>query len=169
MRDGIDEFGETAPDQDDLIAIEEAREAWALTRSHGASDDPLSPPTPQNWGIYGVLRRVWDVAAGIWGSNPALICPYDDSGPSVRLVGCLNARVGCCYHEMLISVRFLKTAILSSLIIPGGGGCVKSVLYRTLSVRDLYFIFAYIGLNPYYIRAYIGLYHRVHRAYIGLF
>ena len=45
MRDGIDEFGETAPDQADLIAIEEAREAWALTRSHGASDDPLSPPT----------------------------------------------------------------------------------------------------------------------------
>ena len=38
----------------------------------------------------------------------------------------------------------------------GGGGCVKSVLYRTLSVRDLYFIFAYIGLNPYYIRAYIA-------------
>ena len=115
MRDGIDEFGETAPDQADLIAIEEAREAWALTRSHGASDDPLSPPTPQNWGIHigihGVLRRAWDVAAGIWGSNPALICPYDDSGPSVRLVGCLNARVGCCYHEMLISVRFLKTAI----------------------------------------------------------
>ena len=75
MRDGIDEFGETAPDQADLIAIEEAREAWALTRSHGASDDPLSPPTPQNWGIQGVLRRAWDVAAGIWGSNPALICP----------------------------------------------------------------------------------------------
>ena len=48
------------------------------------------------------------------------------------------------------------------------GGCVKSVLYRTLSVRDLYFIFAYIGLNPYYIRAYIGLYRRVHRVYIGL-
>ena len=113
MRDGIDEFGETAPDQADLIAIEEAREAWALTRSHGASDDPLSPPTPQNWGIHGVLRRAWDVAAGIWGSNPALICPYDDSGPSVRLVGCLNARAGCRYHEMLISVRFLKTAILS--------------------------------------------------------
>ena len=111
MRDGIDEFGETAPDQADLIAIEEAREAWALTRSHGASDDPLSPPTPQNWGIYGVLRRAWDVAAGIWGSNPALICPYDDSGPSVRLVGCLNARAGRRYHEMLISVRFLKTAI----------------------------------------------------------
>ena len=111
MRDGIDEFGETAPDQADLIAIEEAREAWALTRSHGASDDPLSPPTPQNWGIQGVLRRAWDVAAGIWGSNPALICPYDDSGPSVRLVGCLNARAGCRYHEMLISVRFLKTAI----------------------------------------------------------
>ena len=111
MRDGIDEFGETAPDQADLIAIEEAREAWALTRSHGASDDPLSPPTPQNWGIHSVLRRAWDVAAGIWGSNPALICPYDDSGPSVRLVGCLNARVGCCYHEMLISVDFLKTAI----------------------------------------------------------
>ena len=51
-----------------------------------------------------------------------------------------------------------------------------SVLYRTLFVRDLYFIFAYIGLNPYYIRAYIGLYRRVHRtlsllfiaAYIGL-
>ena len=97
MRDGIDEFGETAPDQADLIAIEEAREAWALTRSHGASDDPLSPPTPQNLGFQGVLRRAWDVAAGIWGSNPALICPYDDSGPSVRLVGCLNARVGCCY------------------------------------------------------------------------
>ena len=111
MRDGIDEFGETAPDQADLIAIEEAREAWALTRSHGASDDPLSPPTPQNWGIHGVLQRAWDVAAGIWGSNPALICPYDDSGPSVRLVGCLNARAGCRYHEMLISVRFLKTAI----------------------------------------------------------
>ena len=112
MRDGIDEFGETAPDQADLIAIEEAREAWALTRSHGASDDPLSPPTPQNWGIHGVLRRAWDVAAGIWGSNPALICPYDDSGPSVRLVGCLNARVGCCYHEMLFLPDFLKTAIL---------------------------------------------------------
>ena len=92
MRDGIDEFGETAPDQADLIAVEKAREAWALTRSHCASDDPLSPPTPQNWGIHGVLRRAWDVAAGIWGSNPALICPYDDSGPSVRLVGCLNAR-----------------------------------------------------------------------------
>ena len=112
MRDGIDEFGETAPDQADLIAIEEAREAWALTRSHGASDDPLSPPTPQNLGIQGVLGRAWDVAAGIWGSNPALICPYDDSGPSVRLVGCLNARAGCRYHEMLISVRFLKTAII---------------------------------------------------------
>ena len=111
MRDGIDEFGETAPDQADLIAIEEAREAWALTRSHGASDDPLSPPTPQNWGIHGVLQRAWDVAAGIWGSNPALICPYDDSGPSVRLVGCLNARVGCCYHEMLFLPDFLKTAI----------------------------------------------------------
>ena len=115
MRDGIDEFGETAPDQADLIAIEEAREAWALTRSHGASDDPLSPPTPQNWGIHGVLRRAWDVAAGIWGSNPALICPYDDSGPSVRLVGCLNARAGCRYHEMLISVRFLKTAIKKNM------------------------------------------------------
>ena len=112
MRDGIDEFGETAPDQADLIAIEEAREAWALTRSHGASDDPLSPPTPQNWGIHGVLRRAWDVAAGIWGSNPALICPYDDSGPSVRLVGCLNARAGCRYHEMLFLPDFLKTAIL---------------------------------------------------------
>ena len=111
MRDGIDEFGETAPDQADLIAVEEAREAWALIRSHGASDDPLSPPTPQNWGIRGVLRRAWDVAAGVWGSNPALICPYDDSGPSVRLVGCLNARAGCCYQEMLISVDFLKTAI----------------------------------------------------------
>ena len=114
MRDGIDEFGETAPDQADLIAIEEAREAWALTRSHGASDDPLSPPTPQNWGIHGVLRRAWDVAAGIWGSNPALICPYDDSGPSVRLVGCLNARVGCCYHEMLISVDSLRSPIFDA-------------------------------------------------------
>ena len=114
MRDGIDEFGETAPDQADLIAIEEAREAWALTRSHGASDDPLSPPTPQNLGIQGVLGRAWDVAAGIWGSNPALICPYDDSGPSVRLVGCLNARAGCRYHEMLISVRFLKSAIVAA-------------------------------------------------------
>ena len=111
MRDGIDEFGETAPDQADLIAIEEAREAWALTRSHGASDDPLSPPTPQNWGIHGVLQRAWDVAAGIWGSNPALICPYDDSGPSVRLVGCLDARAGCRYHEILFLPRFLKTAI----------------------------------------------------------
>ena len=99
----------------DLIAVEEAREAWALTRSHGASDDPLSPPTPQNWGIHGVLRRAWDVSPGIWGSNPALICPYDDSGPSVRLVGCLNARAGCRYHEMLISVRFLKTAIFCPL------------------------------------------------------
>ena len=117
MRDGIDEFGETAPDQADLIAIEEAREAWALTRSHGASDDPLSPPTPQNLGIQGVLGRAWDVAAGIWGSNPALICPYDDSGPSVRLVGCLNARVGCCYHEMLFLPDFLKTAILASAIV----------------------------------------------------
>ena len=117
MRDGIDEFGETAPYQADLIAIEEAREAWALTRSHGASDDPLSPPTPQNWGIYGVLRRAWDVAAGIWGSNPALICPYDDSGPSVRLVGCLNARVGCCYHEMLFLPDFLKTAIQEAAVV----------------------------------------------------
>ena len=61
------------------------------------------------------------------------------------------------------------------LAIPGGGGCVKSVLYRTLSVRDLYFIFAYIGLNPYYIRAYIARTSRVHRTksvlypyYIGL-
>ena len=67
MRDGIDEFGETAPDQADLIAIEEAREAWALTRSHGASDDPLSPPTPQNLGIQsvrgarGMLPRVFGV------------------------------------------------------------------------------------------------------------
>ena len=121
MRDGIDEFGETAPDQADLIAIEEAREAWALTRSHGASDDRLSPPTPQNWGIQGVLRRVWDVAAGIWGSNPALICPYDDSGPSVRLVGCSNA--GCCYHEMLVSVD--SRTLVSKCPSMSGGSHVK--------------------------------------------
>ena len=61
----------------------------------------------------------------------------------------------------------------------GWGGCVKSVLYRTLSVRDLYFIFAYIGLYLYFIctrsvlyrrvhRTKSVLYRRVHRAYIGL-
>ena len=67
MRDGIDEFGETAPDQADLIAIEEAREAWALTRSHGASDDPLSPPPPKIGvftvccGARGMLPRVFGV------------------------------------------------------------------------------------------------------------
>ena len=53
MRDGIDEFGETAPDQADLTAVKEAREAWALTRSHGASDDPLSPTT-----VNSRLRRL---------------------------------------------------------------------------------------------------------------
>ena len=51
----------------------------------------------------------------------------------------------------------------------GGGGCVKSVLYRTLSVRDLYFISAYIGLNLDYIGAYIGLYLDYIAAYIGLY
>ena len=37
-----------------------------------------------------------------------------------------------------------------------GGGCLKSALYRTLSVRDLYFIFAHIGL-----------YRRVHPHHVG--
>ena len=35
-----------------------------------------------------------------------------------------------------------------------------------LSVRNLHFVFAYIGLYPHYIRAYIGLYRNVHRAYM---
>ena len=61
----------------------------------------------------------------------------------------------------------------------GGGKCVKSVKYRTLSVRDLYFIctlslrdlyfiFAYIGRDLHFIFAHIGLYRRVHRAYIRI-
>ena len=66
-----------------------------------------------------------------------------------------------------------------AVLVPcGGGGCVKSVLYRTLSVRDLYFIFAYIGLYLYFIctrsvlyrrvhRTKSVLYRRVHRAYIA--
>ena len=88
-----------------------------------------------------MLRRAWDVAAGIWGSNPALICPYDDSGPSVRLVGCLNARVGCCYHEMLFLPDFLKTAIptgigsRSTFWRPVGGRWAE--LFAPVFMRDL--------------------------------
>ena len=47
VRDEIIEFGQTAPDQADLIPIEEPREARALTRLRGASGDPLSVPTPK--------------------------------------------------------------------------------------------------------------------------
>ena len=42
----MDEFGETAPDQADLIPIEEPREALALTRLRGASSDPLKRTKP---------------------------------------------------------------------------------------------------------------------------
>ena len=39
----------------------------------------------------------------------------------------------------------------------GRRGCVISVLYRTLSVHDLYLIFAYIGPYPHYTGACLNL------------
>ena len=84
------------------------------------------------------------------------------SGPHPPGAVCLSVSVLCSHVPPLMpptrsrgrgstNNRLIPTPPFS----PRGGGCVKSVLYRTLSVRDLYFIFAYIGLNPYYIAAYI--------------